>query len=267
MSVLFCDLVGFTAASESADPEEVRARIRRCHARLRERIEATGERSRSSSETPSWPFSAPRLSRRRRRAGRARRTSILEAIEELNDQDPALWLSVRVGINTGEAVVALGAAPSKARASSPATSSIPRRDPVRRPRQRDREREGAPTGRPNACSSGPRSNQSREGEVRARRPFSPARAVARFGSDVIRSLATPLVGRSPRRRFEQHVRPTARDNVLQLVTIVGEPGVGKSRLGAELFAYLDERPELIRWRQGRCLPYGDGSPSGRSGRS
>ena len=45
---------------------------------------------------------------------------------------------------------------------------------------------------------------------------------------------------------------------MQLVTIVGEPGVGKSRLVAELFAYLDAKPELTRWRQGRCLPYGEG---------
>ncbi len=42
------------------------------------------------------------------------------------------------------------------------------------------------------------------------------------------------------------------------MTLVGEPGVGKSRLCAELFAYVDARPELIRWRQGRCLPYGEG---------
>jgi tetratricopeptide (TPR) repeat protein len=45
---------------------------------------------------------------------------------------------------------------------------------------------------------------------------------------------------------------------VQLVTIVGEPGVGKSRMIAELFAYMDAKPELIRWRQGRCLPYGEG---------
>jgi predicted ATPase len=45
---------------------------------------------------------------------------------------------------------------------------------------------------------------------------------------------------------------------VQLVTVVGEPGVGKSRLVAELFAYLVTKPELTRWRQGRCLPYGEG---------
>jgi class 3 adenylate cyclase len=42
VSVLFCDLVGFTAASEAADPEDVRARIRPYHARLRSEIERYG---------------------------------------------------------------------------------------------------------------------------------------------------------------------------------------------------------------------------------
>ena len=38
---------------------------------------------------------------------------ILEAIEELNEADPALSLQVRIGIDTGEAVVALGARPEQ----------------------------------------------------------------------------------------------------------------------------------------------------------
>ena len=42
VSVLFCDLVGFTAASDAADPEDVRARIRPYHRRLREELERFG---------------------------------------------------------------------------------------------------------------------------------------------------------------------------------------------------------------------------------
>jgi predicted ATPase len=49
-----------------------------------------------------------------------------------------------------------------------------------------------------------------------------------------------------------------RDRSVQLVTVVGGPGVGKSRLVAELFAHVDSTPDPVRWRQGRCLPYGEG---------
>ncbi len=42
VTVLFCDLVGFTARSDAADPEDVRARIRPYHQRLRSEIERYG---------------------------------------------------------------------------------------------------------------------------------------------------------------------------------------------------------------------------------
>ena len=44
----------------------------------------------------------------------------------------------------------------------------------------------------------------------------------------------------------------------QLVTLVGVPGIGKSRLLFELSRIADAEAELISWRQGRSLPYGDG---------
>ncbi len=42
------------------------------------------------------------------------------------------------------------------------------------------------------------------------------------------------------------------------MTIVGVPGIGKSRLVFELFRGLHAEPELTTWRQGRSLPYGEG---------
>ena len=42
------------------------------------------------------------------------------------------------------------------------------------------------------------------------------------------------------------------------MTLVGEPGIGKSRLVYELFQTVEHDPELIYWRQGRSLPYGEG---------
>jgi predicted ATPase len=49
-----------------------------------------------------------------------------------------------------------------------------------------------------------------------------------------------------------------RERTAQLVTLVGVPGIGKSRLVYELWATLEANPELVYWRQGRSLPYGDG---------
>ena len=40
--------------------------------------------------------------------------------------------------------------------------------------------------------------------------------------------------------------------------IVGEPGIGKSRLVLEFARSLENDPESLVWRQGRCLPYGEG---------
>src|SRR3989475_13305694 len=88
VSVLFCDLVGFTAASESADPEEVQARIAPYHARTRERIEAFGGTvEKFIGDAVMAVFGAPTVHEddpeRAVRAGLA----LLEAIEALNVAD------------------------------------------------------------------------------------------------------------------------------------------------------------------------------------
>ena len=114
ISVLFCDLVGFTAASDAVDPEDVRARIRPYHSRLRDEIERFGGTvEKFVGDAVMAVFGAPVAHEddpeRAVRAG----LRILEAIEELNTQDVSLSLQVRVGINTGDAVVALGARPEE----------------------------------------------------------------------------------------------------------------------------------------------------------
>jgi tetratricopeptide (TPR) repeat protein len=51
---------------------------------------------------------------------------------------------------------------------------------------------------------------------------------------------------------------TTREQSLQLVTVTGEPGVGKSRLLGEFSDFVEALSEIVQWRQGRCLPYGEG---------
>ncbi|HEV3495566.1 MAG TPA: AAA family ATPase, partial [Actinomycetes bacterium] len=44
---------------------------------------------------------------------------------------------------------------------------------------------------------------------------------------------------------------------MQQVTVLGEPGVGKSRLVREFAGFVDAQPELVAWRRGHCLSYGE----------
>jgi len=83
-------------------------------------------------------------------------------------------------------------------------------------------------------------------------------ARSRFGSDVEEKLRTPLIGRERERDLLADALTRARtEESVQLVTLVGVPGIGKSRLVAELFQITDADEEIISWRQGRSLPYGE----------
>ena len=261
VSVLFCDLVGFTAASEAADPEDVRARIRPYHQRLREEIEGYGGTvEKFIGDAVMAVFGAPLA--HEDDAERAVRAAlrILEAIAELNEHDPGLSLQVRIGINTGEAVVTLGGRPEEG-------EGIVTGDVVN---TASRLQGVAPVGGIAVSEQTYRQTErvfdyerlepvDVKGKAEALALWRPLQARARFGADVTRTHTSPLIGRALEKSllvgtFERSLEQRS----CQLVTIVGEPGVGKSRLCAELFADVDERPELVTWRQGRCLPYGDG---------
>ena len=261
VSVLFCDLVGFTAASEHQDPEDVRARIRPYHARLRQEIESCGGTvEKFIGDAVMAAFGAPVTheddAERAVRAGLA----ILEAIAELNEVDRGLQLQVRIGINTGEAVVAVGALPEQG-------EGIVTGDVVN---TAARIQAAAPV---NGVAVGEKTHWATErifdyeglepvsvkGKSEPLALWRPTAARARFGTDITRRFKTPLVGRELEKplligTFER----SAQQRSVQLITIIGEPGVGKSRLVAELLGYVDAKPELTRWRQGRCLPYGEG---------
>jgi hypothetical protein len=83
-------------------------------------------------------------------------------------------------------------------------------------------------------------------------------ARSRHGVDLPQANA-PLVGRERELDSLRDALERARtQRALQLVTLVGVPGIGKSRLVYELFRVIEGEPDFTTWRQGRSLPYGEG---------
>ena len=185
---------------------------------------------------------------------------ILEAIDELNEADPSLGLQVRIGVNTGEGVVALDARPELGEGivagdvvnTASRLQGVAPVDGVAVSEQTYRQTE-------RVFEYDPLEPVVVKGKSEPLLTYRPVRARAGFGRDVIRTHTTPLVGRV----LEQSLligtfERADQQRSCQLVTLVGEPGVGKSRMCAELLRHVDAQRDLIRWRQGRCLPYGDG---------
>ena len=69
----------------------------------------------------------------------------------------------------------------------------------------------------------------------------------------------PFIGRDDELALLERMYVRARnERSVQLATVTAEPGGGKTRLVREFGALLDARGEPCAWRQGRCLPYGEG---------
>src|SRR5207237_7850345 len=107
VTALFCDLVGFTARSDQADPEDVKATLRPFHAAMKREIERYGGTlDKFVGDGVLGVFGAPQAHEDDPIRAVSSALRIQEAVAELNEAQPALGLAVRVGVATGEAVVA-----------------------------------------------------------------------------------------------------------------------------------------------------------------
>jgi class 3 adenylate cyclase len=257
--VLFCDLVGFTARSDQADPEDVGAMLRPYHLRLRTEVgRFGGTLDKLIGDAVMAVFGAPAAHEDDPERALHTALRMLDAIDELNEADPTLQLAVRIGAATGEALVNLDPAAATEGVVGDVVNLAARLQGV------------APVGA--ALVEGATFQATRTlfdfeelAPVRVKGKADPVAvwrllaARSRPGVDVVRRPATPFVGRGHELDLLQRLFWRAlHEHAPQLVTVIGEPGVGKSRLVGELGAFLDARPELVTWRQGHCLPYGDG---------
>jgi class 3 adenylate cyclase len=254
VTCLFCDLVGFTARAESLDPEDVRALLAPYHARVRAELERHGGTvEKFIGDAVMAVFGAPA-------AHEDDPERAVRAALAIRDSARAQGVELRIGIATGEALVALGArsaegegmvsgdvvnTAARLQSAAPVYGVLVGETTYRATRRAIDYREVEPV--------------AAKGKAEPVAAWVAAEARARFGTEVLDHAAGGLVGRER----ELDVLCSALERVRierssQLVTLVGVPGIGKSRLVHELSRIADADPELITWRQGRCLAYGDG---------
>ncbi|HXY81724.1 MAG TPA: adenylate/guanylate cyclase domain-containing protein [Gaiellaceae bacterium] len=254
VSVLFADLVGFTTRAETMDPEDVRALLSPYHARLRAELERFGGTvEKFIGDAVMALFGAPVAheddpERAVRAALAIRRYAGDEGIE------------LRIGITTGEALVRLSARPelgetvatgdvvntaARLQSAAPVNGVLVDETTYRATRHAVDYRDAVAV--------------QAKGKADPIPVWEALDARARFGVDVTHHARTELVGRERELSVLRDALDRARqERVPQLVTLVAVPGMGKSRLVYELSRIVDADPELITWRQGRCLAYGDG---------
>jgi class 3 adenylate cyclase len=253
VTILFTDLVGSTATAERLDPEDVRKILSPYYARLREEIERHGGTvEKFIGDAVMAVFGAPVAHEDDpERAVRA----ALAIRDALSNGE----LQIRTAVNTGEALVALGARPVEGEGMVSGdvvntTARLQGAAPVN----------GILVGETTYRATRHVIDYRGARAVEAKGKSAPVKVWevvgphSAFGSDVEEKLRTPLVGRERERSLLADALARARtEESVQLVTLVGVPGIGKSRLVAELFSVVDADPDLIAWRQGRSLPYGE----------
>lgn len=259
ISVLFCDLVGFTSHTERTDPESVRERLTVYHSRVRADVERFGGRvEKLMGDGVFAAFGSPVVHEDDpERAVRAA-LRIQESLNELNAANPDLALAVRVAVTTGEAILQLSDTPDREGIIGDVVNTA------------SRLQGEAPVGAVvvdertymalrDIVEFEPLDRVEVKGKTGSLALWRAIAARSRFGVAVDVASSDVFVGRSHELNLlTEALRRAEAQSTAQLVTIVGEPGVGKSRLVHELYRWVDDRPDLVSWRQGRCLPYGDG---------
>jgi class 3 adenylate cyclase/tetratricopeptide (TPR) repeat protein len=255
VTVLFADLVGFTSRAETLDPEDVEAILEPYHARLREELERHGGTvEKFIGDAVMAVFGAPVA--HEDDPERAVRAAL--AIRDWAADEGGV--EVRIAVNTGEALVTLDARPeagegmvagdvvntaARLQAAAPVNGILVGETTHRATRGAIDYREHEPV-----------EAKGKAGPVHVWQAVS---ARSRFGVDVVQESRAPLVGRMRELTLLTDAFARARaEREPQLVTLVGVPGIGKSRLVYELMQLADADPQLITWRQGRCVPYGEG---------
>ncbi|HET9345475.1 MAG TPA: adenylate/guanylate cyclase domain-containing protein, partial [Candidatus Limnocylindrales bacterium] len=260
ITALFCDLIGFTATSESADPEDVDRMLTRYFATARSQIEAHGGVvEKFIGDAVVGVFGVPQAHEDDPERAIRAALRICEDAASLSALGGAP-LRLRIGINTGEALVRLAVTPGAGERflAGDAVNTASRIQSVA-PEMGVAVGEASYEATKRQFEYEELPPATLKGKAEPVRVFHPIAPRSRLGTDLTRVTSTPLVGRSAELgQLTALFDAATRQRSVRFATIVGEPGLGKSRLVSELLGYVDAQPVLVTWRQGRCLPYGTG---------
>jgi class 3 adenylate cyclase len=246
------DLVGFTTRSELADPEDVRDALSLYHADAKKRIEEFGGTlEKFAGDAVMAVFGAPVAhsddAERAVRAGMA----VLEGLDELN-RAHGLDLAARAAVNTGDAVVVVGSGPEEALAIGDVVNTASRL-------QTSAPGGGLIVGEETHRATRHVISYEYLEPVQAKGKAEPVAAwlaLEPLAGPAERPIAmTPFMGRDRELELLGSLwARTVAERRPHLVTILGPPGIGKSRLCQEATSFVSVDAGQVL--HGRCLPYG-----------
>jgi class 3 adenylate cyclase/tetratricopeptide (TPR) repeat protein len=254
VSVLFADLVGFTAISEQEDPEAVREFLSAFFERagnVIDRYGGTVEKFIGDAVMAVWGTPTAHEDD----AERATRAA-LELIDMM--QELQTGTEIRAAITTGEAAVTLGATGQGMVAGDLVNTSSRLQSAAAPGSVLVDETTMVAAGRAIAFDSA--GAIELKGKAEPVKAWTASHVVAERGGGGRRDvLEPPFVSRSEELRLlKDSLHATGREGKVRLVTMVGQAGLGKSRLAWELKKYSDGLMESIYWHEGRSPAYGEG---------
>jgi class 3 adenylate cyclase len=259
ITVIFVDLVGFTSRAEQLDPEDVRDILSLYYERVRADIESFGGTvEKFIGDAVVGFFGAPMTyGDDPERAVRAA-LAVLDSVTDLNALHKGLDLETRIAVNTGEALVTFDPQPEDALAAGDVINTASRM-------QTQAPVNGILVGADTyACTRDvityePVKALTAKGKARPVLAWRVIRAA--YSPRESEPSAIPLVARARELRvLHQAWERVVGDKALQLVTVFGPSGIGKTRLGFEFMRHIADSGG--RTFRGRSLPYRDSGAYG-----